>query len=282
MTSALTNLSAMQAHKNLEAASSQISQSVYRLTSGQRIASAMDDPAGLSIAVSLNTKVVTLGAAANTAANAQSLLQIADGALSVAADMLTRYKQIATQGVSGTNSSAQYTAIQTEATNIIDQLNLVSSSTRFDDTVLTDGSFGSQLFMVGTNVSATPSVTTDDVIAVDLSQLNLQASNLGLTTTIVDLDSSAAASNEVDNAITIVAGLRASLGAMQSRFNQANNNIQVGIINLTNAHSQYADTDIGAESTVYAQLNLLSQASTSMLAQSNSRIQSLLQLINQQ
>jgi flagellin len=88
-----------------------------------------------------------------------------------------------------------------------------------------------------------------------------------------------ASSNVLDNAINTVTAIRASIGALQSRFDYAAANINAGIQNQDAARSTYLDTDISAESTMFAQSQVRVQASISVLAQANQLPQNLLKLI---
>ena len=167
-----TNTSANSALLNLNKNTAAQETYLNQLSSGSRINSSSDDAAGLAVAGQLQADITTLTQSARNAQQAEALLQTADGALARQGDILQRMKSLATQYNSGTVDANSRTFINSEYTALIDQLNLISSSTEFNGSNLIDGSYN-QNFVVG--------IQSSDAISVDLSGIDTTASGLNLS-----------------------------------------------------------------------------------------------------
>ncbi|MBA3036699.1 MAG: flagellin [Desulfobacterium sp.] len=135
------NISAMNAHKNLQIADSGMSKSLERLSSGYRINSAKDDAAGLSISQGFRADIASYKVASRNTAEANSLLQVAEGAIDQIGNMLTRLKELATQAASA-NSGSNLDKINSEGNKLINEIDRIANSTEYAGTKLLNGSFG--------------------------------------------------------------------------------------------------------------------------------------------
>jgi len=135
------NIAAMNAHRNLSTADTGLSKSLTRLSSGFRINSGADDAAGLAIANAMRADIASFKVATRNASEANSLLQVASGAVDQISNMLTRLKELATQA-SSANADSNLTKINDEAGKVIDEIDRIAGSTEYADTKLIDGSFG--------------------------------------------------------------------------------------------------------------------------------------------
>ena len=135
------NISAMNAHRQLQISDAGLSKSLERLSSGFRINRAADDAAGLSISMQMNADIASYKMASRNAAEATSLLQVAEGATDQISNMLTRLKELATQA-SSSNASGNLDKINAEGNQLIDEINRIASVTEYSGTKLLDGSFG--------------------------------------------------------------------------------------------------------------------------------------------
>lgn len=135
-----TNLAALGAQRNIGIASGAASSSLAKLSSGSRVPQAKDDAAGLAIGSKLKSEVAGLTQASNNAAQAISLLQIADGALSSIGDMLQRMKALAVQSSSGQLDNASRSLLDQEFQGLLDEVNRVAGLTNFNGTELLAGS----------------------------------------------------------------------------------------------------------------------------------------------
>jgi flagellin len=135
------NIAAMNAHRQLQISDAGLSKSLERLSSGYRINRAADDAAGLSISMQMNADIASYNMASRNAAEATSLLQVAEGATDQISNMLTRLKELATQA-SSSNASGNLDKINAEGNQLIDEINRIASVTEYSGTKLLDGSFG--------------------------------------------------------------------------------------------------------------------------------------------
>ena len=146
-----TNISSLNAQRNLNVSQSSLATSMQRLSSGLRVNSAKDDAAGLAIAERMNTQVRGLNVAARNANDGISLAQTAEGALGKVGDMLQRMRELAVQSANATNSADDRKALQAEVSQLRDEVNRVAKQTAFNGTKLLDGSFSAATFQIGAN-----------------------------------------------------------------------------------------------------------------------------------
>ena len=207
-----TNTSANSALLNLNKNTAAQETYLNQLSSGSRINSSSDDAAGLAVAGQLQADITTLTQSARNAQQAEALLQTADGALARQGDILQRMKSLATQYNSGTVDANSRTFINSEYTALIDQLNLISSSTEFNGSNLIDGSYN-QNFVVG--------IQSSDAIAVDLSGIDTTSGGLNLSDSLsvsgtgifnADLNVGAIAAEESTLLVDLTTGIVASAG----------------------------------------------------------------------
>jgi flagellin len=269
MTVINTNISAVHAQNASRKAGMMTESAMARLSSGKRINSAKDDAAGLAIATRMDAKVRGLGQAIRNANDGISLAQTAEGAMSESSNILVRMRELAVQASSGTASTTDRTALQTEVTQLVGQLNDISSRTDFNGTSLLNGT---------ANVNVQTGVDTGQTVNITISDL----SATGLAVGGVDLSTAASASTALgtlDTAIQTVADQRANLGAVQNRLDATVNNLTSTVTNLTEAKSRIEDTDFSVETTKLASAQILAQASNAMLSQANQSQQGVLQLL---
>ena len=269
MTVINTNVSALRAQNGTRMADTMLQTAMERLSSGKRINSAKDDAAGLAIASTMTSQIRGMSQAVRNSNDGMSMAQTADGALDEVTNMLQRIRELAVQAASGTYSSTDKTNLQTEVTALASQITSITANTKFNGVALFTGSAGSS----GTVTIQTGS-TSSDTVAVDFTALDLSAvSSIDLTT------GATAALGSADTLIATVATKRAKLGASESRLQSVVNNLATNITNLSDAKSRIEDADFGAETTNLAKAQILSQASTAMLAQANQSSQYVLSLL---
>jgi flagellin len=266
-----TNVSALRAQNGSRMADSQLQTAMERLSSGKRINSAKDDAAGLAIASSMTSQIRGMTQAVRNANDGMSMAQTADGALDEVTNMLQRIRELAVQAASGTYQDSDRTNLQTEVTALAGQIDAITSNTKFNGVGLFTGSAGSS----GTVTIQTGS-SSADTVDMDFTQLDLSDVDS------VDLSTASGATDaldSVDDLISTVATKRATLGAAESRLSSVVNNLTSNITNLTDARSRIEDADFGTETTNLAKAQILSQASTAMLAQANQSTQYVLKLL---
>ena len=267
-----TNVSSLNAQRNLFDSSQSLSTSFERLSSGFRINRAADDSAGLQITDRLTTQVQGLNQAARNANDAISLTQTAEGALGEVTTSLQRIRTLAVQSQNGINSSADRTALQKEVTALKNEISRIASDTQFANIDILQGDFSSK-FLIGANGGQT--------ISVNLSRTSgYGSSGLGVAGTDVStVDGASTALTAVTAAISSVGGVRADLGALQNRFQSTIRNLTNISENISGARSRIRDTDFAVETAELTRNQIVQQASLTVLSQANQRPQSALSLL---
>ena len=268
------NIAALNAYQNLTNVQDQLTSSIAKLSSGNAITDAGDNAAGLAISTGLTSQVNGLNQAATNAQSGLDVVQTASGALTQVTSMLQRLRDLAVQAANDSNSTASRADIQTEATQITDELTRVSSSTNYNGTNLIDGSASGLTFQVGANAGASNEIT------VDLSSINVGALATTLAANKYDSNTDAQASiTAIDTALGTVSTAQATLGATENRFNDTIASVNVASQNLNSASSQITSTDMAKEMVVFTGQQVQAQAATAILAQANQLTQGVLKLL---
>lgn len=267
-----TNVSSLNAQRQLSNSGTSLNVSFERLSSGFRINRAADDAAGLQISDRLTSQVQGLNQAVRNANDAISLTQTAEGALSEVTNSLQRIRQLAVQSQNGINSSADRTALQAEVTQLQNEISRVAQTTQFAGVDLLSGGFSAQ-FLVGANANQN--------ISVNLSRSGgFGASGLSVgTVSVATASDASAAIASVDAAISTIGGQRAELGALQNRFQSTIRNLSNISENVAGARSRIRDTDFATETAELTRNQIVQQASLSVLSQANQRPQTALSLL---
>ena len=265
-----------------------LAMAMERLSSGKRINSAKDDAAGLAIASSMTSQIRGMNQGIRNANDGISLAQTAEGALDEASNMLQRMRELRVQSANGTYAAGDLQNIYAEQNQLADQLYAMFQTTQFN---------GNPLFSGGAGANNAKEVTLQigangaDALVVSLPRLTEPDDSLSALAKVVDMsgpgggmvgDSTtgvAPSITEFDDAIAQVSSARAGLGAMQNRLESAVNNLTSNATNLSDARSRIEDADFSAETTNLAKAQILSQASTAMLAQANQSQQGVLKLL---
>lgn len=168
-----TNMSSLNAQRNLNTSQSQMQTSLQRLSSGLRINSAKDDAAGMAIASRFTTQINGCNQAARNANDAISLSQTAEGDLTQISNNLQRIRDLSVQSTNASNTASDRAAMNTEAQQLKSEIDRVATTSSFNGVKLLDGSFTSQDFQVGANAGEVISIA---------SITNAQSNALGSTT----------------------------------------------------------------------------------------------------
>ena len=268
-----TNVTSINAQRNLSSVTTRLSDNFRRLSTGLRISSAADDAAGLAISERLRSQVRSLDQAKRNANDGISMVQTAEGALNEVSSILTRLRELSIQANNGPVSDADKDTLNEEFESLVNEIDRIGSSTEFNDIKLLDGSLPSVSFQVGFGTAA-------GIDTLDVTLEEATANNLGLDTlNIGSTGSQNAAITAIDDAINTVSGLRGSLGAVQNRLGSTINNLAIQTENLTAAESRIRDVDVAYETAQLTRNNILQQASISVLAQANAQPQAALSLL---
>ena len=270
-----TNVPALNAHKNLYSLGNQQSTTMARLASGSRINNASDDAAGLAISEGMKANIRGFRQANRNANDGISLVQIAEGGLNEVSNMLTRLRELAIQAASDTIGDRERGYTDVEYQQLKEEIERVSQTTEFNGVPLINGVGGIFDIQVGVKNDQFNDRISFDSTATNSTLEGLQISELSVANKLSAQDSLAF----VDDAIQAVSGMRANIGAFQSRLQSASSNLMISDENLSAANSRIRDTDIAAESTTLAKTNILMQAATSVLGQANTQQQLALKLL---
>ena len=297
-----TNISSLNAQRNMASSSNTLDTAFQRLSSGLRINSAKDDAAGLLISDRLTGQINGLTQGNRNANDGISLAQTAEGALDEMTSMYQRIRTLAAQAANGSNTGSDRAALQLELRELGEEINRISADTTFGGTNLLDGSFSAE-FQVGADSGQVISMTMTGVSSFDgtivsmnsftVSDVGAVASEIAGTAAGIAAAAFANASSlsftSVDKAQSVLAGVdamigtidakRAELGAVQNRFSSTIRNQTNVIENLSAARSRIKDADFAIETATLTKAQILQQASSTILSQANQRPQSALSLL---
>lgn len=273
-----TNVSALNAQRQLFDVSNSLSTSFQRLSSGFRINSAADDAAGLQITDRMTSQVQGLNQAVRNANDAISLAQTAEGALQETTTALQRIRQLAVQSQNGINSSSDRLALQKEVSALKTEITRISTDSQFNGVDILTGGF-SAAFLVGANAGQKISVNLSaGNILNGLTGFSAQGLSIG-DLSVETVGGASSALTALDTAISAIGGARADLGALQNRFQSTIRNLSNIAENVSAARSRIKDTDFATETANLTRNQIIQQASTTVLAQANQRPQAALQLL---
>ena len=302
-----TNVSSLNAQRNLSNANKSLDTSYTRLASGLRINSAKDDAAGLQISNRLTSQINGLDQGNRNANDGISLAQTAEGAMDEITSMLQRMRTLAQQSSNGSNSSSDRSALQAEYTQLANEITRISSDTTFGGRKLLNGKSASDdkvfQFQVGAEAGQViafnladfcfgVSGLAGDVKANEWSKLSWNSTTSKFDTTVQtaamtwgDIDSISTVNDaqtvlaNIDKLISSVDSKRSELGAVQNRLDSTVRNQSNISENVTAARSRIRDADFATETANMTKQNILQQAASAVLSQANQRPQAALQLL---
>lgn len=270
-----TNVTALNAYKNLYSLGNKQATSMARMASGYRINTASDDAAGLAISENLKAQIRGLNQANRNANDGISLVQVAEGGLAEVTNMLVRLRELGVQAASDTIGDRERGLLDVEYQQLKEEIERVSQVTQFNGTTLLNGLGGIFDIQVGTMNNE-----FNDRISFDSQVMNATQDGLGLVElTVGDKLSAQGSLQFVDDSINAVNAMRAQLGAFQNRLQSTSQNISNAVENFAAANSRIRDTDLAAESSELAKNNILLNAATSVLGQANQQQQLALKLL---
>jgi flagellin len=271
-----TNVASIAAQRNLNKNSEETQKISNRLSSGNRITSAGDDAAGLSISSNLTAQIRSLKQASRNANDGISFVQVAEGGISEVGNILVRLRELSIQAASDTVGDRERGFIDKEYQSLRTEVDRIANSTSFNGTPLLNGQSTKDIleFQVGSQNKET------DRIQYATNEFDVRSSALGIEgISSKSIDSARDSLDKIDEALSKVSGARAGLGALQNKLQSSTNTLAVTTENYASARSRIADTDVAEEATALAQKQILSQAGVAVLAQANSAPQLALKLL---
>lgn len=269
-----TNVSSLNAQRQLFTSNLGLSTAFERLSSGFRINSAQDDAAGLQISDRITSQIKGLDQAVRNANDGISLAQVAEGAMQEITNALQRIRVLAIQSQNGINTSADRTALQLEVAALKDEISRIAVTSQFAGGDILTGTF-STAFLVGAQAGQFISFNLSRAGGFGFSGLTNGQSNL----TVENLAEASRALPIIDQAISAINAQRAELGAIQNRFQSTIRNLSNISENASAARSRIRDTDFATETAELTRWQIIQQASVSILGQANQRPQAALQLL---
>jgi flagellin len=299
-----TNISSINAQRRLAQSTTNLQESAQKLSSGKRINKAADDAAGLAISSNLNADVRSLNQAKRNASDGVSMVQTAEGALAETNNMLTRLRELAVQAASDTIGGSEREFLDKEFRALKEEIDRIANVTEFNGTRLLigesdvpegvanpEGTYPLEIqvgkdYYAGSDDVSQPNQV--NIIKIDLQGLNAFTEgdgslDIGRAESGTRVNTKADAQQSIgklDQALVKVSDYRAYLGSIQNRLGSTINTLGTQVENLTAANSRIEDTDFAAETANYTSQNILQQAGTSVLAQSNTMPQVALGLVN--
>ena len=275
MISINTNYGGLFAAKATQQSQNLIDKAMERLSTGKRINYAKDDAAGSAIAVRLTAEIQGLAVASRNAADGQSLLDTAEGALQETQTLLMRLRELAVQSSNGTLTTSDRGALQAEAAALEAEISRISDTTSWGGINLLDGSLSDGItFQAGTKEGETIVASIPDMAATAATIAVSVGFSIGAFTNAQSMITA------VDAAISGVGTVRGNLGAVSNRLNSTIANLDQVRVNLTASRGRIEDADFATETGNLARAQILQQAATAMLAQANASKASVLTLLN--
>ncbi|MBF0611246.1 MAG: flagellin FliC [Magnetococcales bacterium] len=268
-----TNISSINAQRQLTKSNKALATTFNRLASGLRVNTSKDDAAGLSIGTRMSAQIRGLNQGQRNANDAISLAQVAEGAMEETTNALQRIRELAVQASNDTYSSADRATLQKEVTQLVSEIQRIANQTQFNGMKLLTGSFDNRTFQVG--------AFSGQVIQFSIGSASVAAIGVsgGAALDISTRGAQSIAIAAVDNALNSVSNIRATLGALQNRFESTIANLANVSENITAASSRIMDADIADETARLTRNAILQQAGTAILAQANQQPQLALQLL---
>ena len=268
----VSNYAANVAHRNLQATDIAASNSLAKLSIGKRVVSARDDAASMAIGSRMESEDMGLKQAVINAGQANSMLQIADGAMSTLSDILTRMRVLAMQADSQNLGATERGFLDAEFQALKLEIDRVANDTEFNGTKLINADT-TLTFKIGTGTVAAEDDLTFTISGVTAADLTVDGDDI-LNTTNTET-----ALTNLSTAIDTLNTARAEIGAAQNRLDYATANLQIAIENSEAARSTLLDLDLAAEMTNFTSKQVLMQSGVAMLAQANQLPQNLLRLL---
>ena len=291
-----TNAQSVFAQRALSQNTNGLQKNIERLSTGLRINRAADDAAGLSISEKLTSQIRGLEKAEQNIGDGISMLQTAEGALSVINDNLQRIRELAVQAGNGTNSENELAAIQREVNSRVTAISDITTATKFNGIALIDGGgtgFGNKTVQSGADNGQTTTITFSTMdtrvnstagaanTIAEGSAVALNAYNVG-STSVASASGAVVATGDLDDLDAFIANvsrMRSVLGAEQNSLESKLEYLGVAKENAMSSRSRVLDADISKESSGFVRNQILQQSSAAMLSQANSSPQIALNLL---
>lgn len=267
-----TNVSSLNAQRNLSTSGSALATSLQRLSSGLRVNSAKDDAAGLAIASNMTSQIRGSNQAVRNANDAISMAQTAEGVLGQIETNTQRMRELAVQGANSSVTTANRSQIKLEMDALgAENKRLISGSTFNGKNLFSNATDLQFTFQVGSGTTANDQIT----MTIDKATFSMATSSITLGTQT----NAVSAMKAFDNDLKAIGSMRAKLGAAQNRFDAVVSSLQTFSENMSASKSRITDADFASETATLTRNQIIQQAGTAMLSQANQLPQAALSLL---
>ena len=276
------NISSIFAHRTLKFIDNELSRDIEKLSSGMRINRAGDDAAGLAVSEKMRTQVKGLRQATRNTEDGISFIQTTEGYLQESQAILQRIRVLAIQSSNGIYTANDRHKIQIEVSQLIDEIDRISSQAEFNKVKMLTGAFGranpsaSMWFHMGANMHQRERVYVNTMTSAALGLRN------PISLTFISISSPEKANAVIglaDQALGRISKQRADLGAYYNRLEHASKGLMNAYENIQASESRIRDTDMAEQMSSFVRYQILSQTATAMLAQANMKTQTILRLL---
>jgi flagellin len=260
-----------------------LDQNIEKLSSGLRINKGADDASGLAVSEKLRSQIRGLNQAERNIQNGVSFIQTTEAYLQETQDILHRLRELSVQSANGIYTEEDRMQVQVEVSQLVDEINRIASHAQFNGMNMLTGRFSQESgiatmqFQIGANMDQNERVYIGTMTAQALGVQGTQGATD--TVSISTPETANLTIGVIDSALRVVSKQRADLGAYQNRFEMASVGIATAAENLQAAESRIRDVDMASEMVDYVKNQILVQSGTAMLAQANTKPQSVLQLL---
>ena len=274
------NMSAIFANRQMQNVAARLDKSIEKLASGEMINRAGDDASGLAVSEKMRTQINGLIQAEKNSQNGISFIQVAEGSFQQLNDIMQRIRSLAVQSANGIYSNSDRTQIQVEVSQLVDEIDRISTSAEFNRLKMLTGAFSrksktaSMFFQVGAN--------SNQRIRVYIATMSAKALNLveaGKKRSISTVGQANSMIGYVDSALEKLNRQRADLGAYYNRLENTIKALSLSYENMMAADSRIRDVDMAAEMVNFTRDQILIQTGTAMLAQANFKPQLIMKLL---
>lgn len=285
MLSINSNYASAFASNAANTASKGLDSAMEKLSTGSRINYAKDDAAGQAISTRLSAEIQGLAMASRNAADAQSLIDTAEGGMQETHNVLLRMRELAVQSANGTLTDADRQHTDAEFRQLTNEIDRISNNTKWAGQNLLNGQSFS--FQVGEGAYQTINVNIGDMdsfnpysgVSSDFDGVRIDNAGPLYDIELDTVSQSQRAIEAIDRTIDYVSSERANLGAVSNRLDSTMSNLDQVAVNLSASQGRIQDADFAQETGNLAKNQILQQAATAMIAQANASKSSVLSLV---
>ncbi|QPJ65091.1 MAG: flagellin FliC [Candidatus Nitrohelix vancouverensis] len=275
-----TNISSINAQRNLGLNESRTAKSIRAISQGSRIESAADDIGGVVLSDRLRSDIGALRQAGRNTEDGISMIRTAEAALAVQGTILIRLRELAAQAANGAIGSAERRTLEIEFSQQRNEIDRIAGAAQFNGISLLNGNLSASS---GLNISIQVGIGATDDNRINLNtELDLEnndSANLGISTvSVANAESALTALAAVESALQSISQTRGQVGALQNRLGRTLSNLHVSVENISAAESTIRDADIAEEIALLTRNQMLTQAATAMVSQSNLSTQNILSI----